>query len=309
MSLIETPYASAELINSNFCDKIFSGQIKEAQENSSAYIREKLYENGLLRRLFDSRTVTADELDPELDNDNPSIICEIEPDASAATFVPWKGTGDRRYYQGKRFRVPFGKVEAERISKSKFELMTIRMPIQEWLKENQVKMIQEEEDKLFLDTCTDILDRANTEAPGTQSLAVSLGTNSFKDAFVEGTKLMTKLRLPMGKVLMHANTFADSLKLKTDEIGHLPQEERFRRGLEGENSFLGFPVVTTIKDNLVKENELYFFTTQDYFCKFYFLQDATLFLKTEADMIHFHTYEAPGFGIGNTKGVVKITLN
>ena len=31
-------------------------------------------------------------------------------------------------------------------------------------------------------------------------------------------------------------------------------------------------------------------------------------MKTEADLIHFHTYEAPGLGIGNTKGVVKITL-
>lgn len=293
------------MLNTAFCDKVFTGQIKEAQENASLYIREKLYETGLLRRLFDSRTVTPDELDPELDNDNPSIICEIEPTATSATFVPYKGTGERRYYQGRRFRVPFGKVEAERITKSKFELMTIRMPIQEWLKENQVKQLQEEEDRLFIETISDIV----TENASTQAATISMSSSSFKDAFVAGTKMMTTLRLPMGKVLMHANTYADSLKLKTDEIGHVPQEERFRRGLEGEDSFLGFPVVTTIKDNLVKENEMYFFTAQDYFCKFFFLQDATLFLKTEADMIHFHTYEAPGFGIGNTRGVVKITLS
>ena len=31
-------------------------------------------------------------------------------------------------------------------------------------------------------------------------------------------------------------------------------------------------------------------------------------MKTEADLIHFHTYEAPGLGICNTRGVVKITL-
>ena len=311
MSLYESTSVSTELINTAFCDKVFSGQIKEAQDNASAYIREKLYENGILRRLFESRTVTADELDPLMDSDQPSIICEIEPTATSATFVPWKGTGERRYYNGRRFRVPFGKIEAERTTKSKFELMTIRMPIQDWIKENQVKAIQQEEDALFMETLADILAKNITDIAADpnvkpQSLNIAAGEMSFKEAFIEGTKMMTKLRLPMGKVLMHANTFADSLKLKIDEIGHTPQEERFRRGLEGEESFLGFPVVTTIKDDLVKENELYFFTTQDYFCKYFYLQDATLFLKTEADMIHFHTYEAPGFGIGNTKGVIKI---
>ena len=301
---IETPEVSIDLLNQSFVDKVFNGQIKEAEENSSLYIRMKLYEDGILRRLFEHRTVTADELDPLMDSDQPSIICEIEPDASKATFVPFKGTGDRMYFTGKRFRVPFGKVEAERITKSKFELMTIRMPITDWLKENQVKMIQEEEDSKFIDTISAIIDENQAE----QSASVTLGALSFKDAFTEGLKGLTRLRLPLGKVLMHKNTYLDSLKLKTDEIGFNPQEERFRRGVDGEDSFLGNPVVTTIKDNLVKENEIYFFTTPEYFIKFFLLQDATLFMKTEADMIHFHTYEAPGLGIGNTRGVFKVTL-
>lgn len=300
----ETTNVNIELMNRSFCDKVFHGQIKEAMENSSLYIRQKLYEDGILRRLFESRTVVSDELDPEMDSDNPSIIVEIEPEAPSATFVPFPGTGDRSYFYGKRFRVPFGKIESKRESKSKFELMAIRMPITEWLKEHQVKMIQESEDQHFIDSVNDIIGRN----PAQQSATVSMTANTFKDAFTEGWKMLTRLRLPQGKVLMHKNTYIDSLKLKTDDIGFTPQEQRFSRGLEGEDSFMGSPVVTTIKDNLVKENELYFFTQPDYFIKFFFLQDATLFLKTEADMIHFHTYEAPGMGIGNTNGVVKVTL-
>lgn len=97
---IETTKVSTELINSSFCDKVFNGQIKEAMENSSLYIRQKLYEDGILRRLFESRTVTSDELDPIVEpdgvstDDQPSIICEIEPDSSQATFVPFKGTAN-----------------------------------------------------------------------------------------------------------------------------------------------------------------------------------------------------------------------
>ena len=309
---IETVNVSTELLNSSFCDKVFNDQIKEAMENSSLYIRQKLYEDGILRRLFESRTVTADELDPIVEpdgvstDDMPSIICEIEPDASQATFVPFKGTGERRYFHGKRFRIPFAKIEAERITKSKFELMTIRMPITDWLKENQVKMIQEEEDSKFIDTLNEIV--ADNAAEQAVSVATSTAANTFKDAFAEGMKAMIRMRLPLGKVLMHKNTYIDSLKLKTEDIGFAPQEARFNRGVEGEETFLGLPVVTTIKDNLVKENEIFFFTQPEFFIKFFFLQDATLFMKTEADLIHFHTYESPGLGIGNTKGVVKVTL-
>lgn len=302
---IETTNISYELLNNQFIDRVFSGHIKEAQEAATLYTRERLYEDGILRRLFESVTVTQEDLDAEMDSDQPSIICEKEPLASSATFVSFKGTGERRYFQGRRYRVPFGKVESERITKSKFELMTIRMPINTWLQENQVKMVQEEEDSKFIETINDCVAQ-NTAG---QSLTFSMNSGSFKDAFVAGQKALVSLRLPQGKVLMNKNTYLDSLKLKTDEIGFKPQEDRFSRGVDGEDSFMGVPVVTTIKDNLVPENVMYFFAPKDYFCKFFFLQDATLFMKTEADMVHFHTYEAPGFGIGNTHGVVKVTLS
>lgn len=303
----ETPTVSTELINTSFVEKVFGGMEKEAQEQASMYIRLKLYEDGILRRLFDHRTVTADELDPLMDSDQPSIICELEPDATKATFIPFKGTGDRMYFNGKRFRVPFGLVEAERISKDKFELMTIRMPIQQWLQENQIKAIQEAEDRLFLETMDDIVKQP--DASTIQNITFDLTTGSFKDAFTEGMDAFNKLRLPLGKVLMNKSTYLKSLKLKIEEVGNKPMEDRFNRGVEGEESFLGVPVVTTIKDNLVKDNEMYFFTQQDYFCKFFLLQDATLMLKTEGHTVTFYTYEAPGFGVGNTKGVVKVTLN
>jgi hypothetical protein len=303
----ETPQVSTELLNTVFIDRVFGGQVKEAQENASQYIRLKLYEDGILRRLFPFRTVPADELDPELDNDIPSIICEKEPSATTATFVPFKGTGDRRYFNGVRFRVPFGKVESERISKSRFELMTIKMAITDWLKENQVKAIQQEEDELFIDTCKDIV----TKNAAAQDFTYSLASGDFKEAFLLGPKALTSLRLPVKDsiALMHKNTYLDSLKLKLDAVGFKGMDNRWDSGVEDEDSFfLGYKVVTTIKDDLVPEGVIWFFTSQEYFCKSYLLQDATLFLEVRADMLHFHTYEAPGFGVRDTHGVVRITL-
>ena len=304
----EVPTVSADLVNGAFFDKVFNaGQVKQAEEVASMYIRQRLYEDGVLRRLFEYRVVTPDELDPDVETqDQPSIVCEIEPDASKATFVPFKGTGERRYYTGKRFRVPFGKIEAERITKSKFELMTIRMPIQQWLQENQVKAVQHEEDKLFIDTINEICE----DNPDQQNITFDLSAGTFKDAIAAGKQALIRMDLPdTGKILMHVNTYIESLKLKTEDIGYKHQEDRFSRGVTGEDTFLGYPVVKTIKSSIIPENVIYFFAPQEYFCKFFLLQDATLFLKTEADMVTFHTYEAPGFAIGNTKGVVKMTLS
>ena len=140
---IETSTISAELLNTAFVDKVCGGLEKEAAEAGSRYIRQKLYEDGILRRLFPPRTVTAEELDKDTDSDIPSIISEIEPDASKATYVPFKGTGEHRYFEGKSFRIYFGKVESERMSKNKFELLTYKMPITQWLQENQVKAVQQ----------------------------------------------------------------------------------------------------------------------------------------------------------------------
>jgi hypothetical protein len=300
---METTQVSAEVLNAAFVDKLEQGHVKEAEEAGSRYIRQKLYEDGFTRRIIEPVTKTAEDLDPAVDSDTPRILVEKEPDAPGATFVPFKGTGNRAYFTGKRFPVPFGKIESDRQSKSKFELMSIRMPIVEWFKTTQVKQIQEQEDGLFIETVD-----ANIAA-NTSDLLVAAGAVGFKEAFIAGLQGLASLRLPVGTALMHENTRLSSLSLKTDEIGHKAQDSRFEKGVSDENSFLGYPVVSTLKDDLVAENEIYFFAPPEYFGVFYLLQDATLFIKTEADMFSFHTYEAPAIGIGNTNAALKVTFS
>lgn len=301
--MFETSNVSVDVINQAFVDRIEGGQIKEAQEAGSAYIRQRLYEEGVLRRLFPPRTVTADELDPDLNSDTPGIIVEKEPDAPKATYVPFRGIGDANYFYGKRFRIPFGKIESDHMQKSKFELLTMKMDIMEWLKQNQVKQVQGAEDEVFMESVNKII----TDASGAQNITQAADT-TFKDAFVLGLKGLTKAMLPVGPILMHQNTYYDSSKLKVEDIGDSTQAKRFNDGVEGEDSFMGHRVITTLKTDICPENEIYFFAPADYFVRNYLIQDATLFLKQEADLIFFHTYEAPGCGIGNTLGVYKVTL-
>jgi hypothetical protein len=50
------------------------------------------------------------------------------------------------------------------------------------------------------------------------------------------------------------------------------------------------------------------FAPQEYLGQFYALQDATVFLKVEQDIIDFTTYEAVGVGIGNVNGAIVLNF-
>lgn len=303
MTEFYTESLSPEQINAAFIDKIEQGMVKEAQEAGTTYIRQRMYEEGCLRRYVPPKLITPAELDPEVDTDKPSIVVEKEPNATLATFVPYRGTSDHRYFDGQRYRIPFGKIESDRLTKNKFELMTSRMDIMTWLKQNQVYAYQKEEDGKFFELLAAII----TAAAGDQNTTAG-ESDSFIDAFNLGLKGLTASKLPCGCVMMHKNTYIDSSSLKVEDIGIAPQEKRFRDGVEGEETFRGHKVITTMDSDLIAEGDMWFLAQPDYFLKNYTLQDATLFLKSEADMITFHTYGAPGVGIGNTKGVFKVAL-
>lgn len=298
------PTYEAELLNNNFINKVQSGLVKEAEGVSSIFIREKLREDGFLRRLFTLMPITQDDLDIDLNGNRPMKIIEKDFDTKA-TFVSFKGTGERNYFEGQRFPIYFDKIETDRTSINTVELSTYRAPIQDLFKEYNVKYMQEQEDKMFISQ-VDAMIKENTSA---QSATLNYGSGkTLVDAFIKGQQMLTSLRLPMGKALMHKNTFLETLKLKIDTIGNEPLVKRFESGLEGEDSFLGVPVVTTIKDDIVKEGDIYFFAPEQFFGKFYALVDATMTLESKADMLTWWAYEYIGMGIGNTKGAIKITM-
>ena len=66
-------------------------------------------------------------------------------------------------------------------------------------------------------------------------------------------------------------------------------------------------MVDVSQNCIFTDNVIYLFAPENYLGNFFLLQDATLFIKQEADMIEFWSYSSPGIGIGNTKGVIKLS--
>jgi len=367
---------SAQFINQSFVRKLDEGRVKEAADEGSRFIRSKLRQESFAREILVPIELSPDEIDRDEHTDQPKKIIEKEPD-STATFVTFKGSGQRTFFRGPRYSVFFGKIESQHFMKSKFELLTYQNDIRKILTDNSVKDMADIEDRKFIETIDAALSDAGfagnnvtgdgveiaaaanpqdnelvqrfggveylvtgTKAAGDinnalQSLQFTgeqlLTGNNFeartaifddgadvvdangtqaplsKELIAQMFQAMTAKKLPIGKMLMSKTTFMEALKFDYTDVGNDIVSRHYDKGLEGEDKLFGVPVITTIKNDIVPDNVIYLFAPENYLGNFFLLQDATLFIKQEADMIEFWSYSSPGIGIGNTKGVIKLS--
>ncbi len=300
----ETEKVSAQFINSNFIRKIDQGLVKEAVENGSAFIRTKLRQESFVREILPPILLADDEIDRDENTDQPKKIVEKEPD-STATFVPFYGTGTRTIFKGPRYAVYFGKIETQRFRKSKFELMTYQNDIRKILTDNAVKDMADQEDGKFINTVNFIL--------GQHPEQVTTASGFHSAAFKVGFQNMLARRLPLGRLVMTKNTFLEAIDLPATTVGDDIASAHYRDGVEKEERLWGIPVTTTIKTDILKPqngatHSVYLFAPENFLGNFFMLQDATLYIKQEADIIFFHSYEALGMGIGNTAGITRIDI-
>lgn len=317
---VETSGISAQFINQSFVRKLDEGRVKEAQDEGSRFIRSKLREESFAREILEPVEIGADEIDRDEHTDQPKKIIEKEPD-SVATFVTFKGSGQRTFFRGPRYSVSFGKIETEHFMKSKFELLTYQNDIRKILTDNSVKDMANEEDKKFMET----VDAAMGQVGGIAQLGGNVADTFFtqqqirennrldcnekplsKSLLAQLFQSMTSKRLPIGKLLMTKSTFMEALKFDHTDVGNDVVSRHYDNGMDGEDKLFGVPVITTIKNDIVEDNEIYLFAPQNYLGNFFLLQDATLFIKQEADMIEFWSYSAPGIGIGNANSIIKL---
>jgi hypothetical protein len=298
--MIQYPEVSASFINSNFIRKLEEGQVKEAEAESSAFIRQKLRQAAAVREVIVPEGITEDQLDRDENSDQPKKIIDKEPD-SVATFVQFQGTGPRTWFRGPRYAVKFGKIESQRFTKSKFELVTYTSDIRKILSDNSVKDMADQEDSKFAGLITAI-------AAGNPSVQVTSGSFS-STTFKNSMKALLTRKLPVGKMLMSKARYLDALDLSSTQVGYDVVKRHFDEGIESTQRLWGIPVVTTIKTDIYDVNKAWVFSPQapnNFLGNFYLLQDATLFIKQEADVVEFWSYEALGLGIGNALAIQEI---
>jgi hypothetical protein len=291
----ETQKVSAQFVNANFIKKIEDGRIKEAQAEGSAFIRDHVRQESYFREVITPVLLTDDEIDRDENTDEPKKIVEKEPN-SVATFVQFQGAGPRTWFKGPRYSVFFGKTESQHFTKSKFQLMTYQNDIRKILSDNSVKDMSDQEDLKSQGT-VDALIALNSAVQSTPATAFN------STAFKQGFQAMVNRKRPIGKMTMCKSLYYESLDLPATSVGNDVASRHYDDGVEQEEKLWGIPVITTIKSDIHNPLKAYIYSPESYLGNFFLLQDATLYIKQEADIIEFYSYAAIGVGIGNRLSV------
>ena len=288
---------NTQIINQTFLDKIEAGHTKEASVASSAFVRQILREDGIARKVLPPSAITAAELDRQVTED-PTVICEKEPDSVAAT-MSFLNRGELRYWTAPRYPVTFQKISSADFRKSKFDLATYRTDIRTVLQENSVKDLQYQEDLAFYQG---ILSMATTAGN-----VVNISGGFSKTNLLAGVKQLLTKKLPVGCILMTQSMYTDMLAFPATDIGSEAASSLYM----GENQLkapFGYNIITTNKSDILPTNQAIVFAPPAYLGQFFELQGPTVFLKAEMDMIEFQVYEAIGVGFGNTNAAIVLNF-
>lgn len=295
----ETTQVSARFVNQSFLSAIEGGRLKEAAEEGTNFIREIVRQAAAVREILPPVGLQDDEIDRDETTDEPKKIIEKEPQ-SVATFVELQGTPSAYYFKGPRYAVYFGKIVSLKATKSKTQLMTYVNDIRQLLADNFTKDMADVEDKRW---------RATNQMLVSQNVAQQTVMPAFTaTAFKKAMQALLARRRPLGKMLMTKQLMLEALDLSAMTVGYDVATAHYREGVEKEERLWGMPVVSTIKSDIYQPNEVWLYSPQNFLGNFFTLQDATLFIKQEADMIEFYTYEILGIGIGNRLSIQQLTF-
>ena len=266
----------------------------------SAFVRAVMREVAFSRRILPPESVTRADCTRSTTHDTLIKIVDIEPDSKAFA-VNFRGEAEEKYIQGKRYALPFFKIESQKFSKTEGELLAYDYPITKVIEENSIKDIQAVEDEKFIE-------HAEAAVNITGKRIVSGDTAVDRKNLTSMFKMITADRLSVGVVLMNNVDFDDWQVQDASEVGSPLASETTVNGYKYDH-ILKRKLVVTNKSDIVAPGELWAFTEPAYLGNFFILNDTKFWIKKEADMIIFKSWEYIAEGFGNIRSIAKLELD
>jgi len=291
----------ATTFNNLFIERLDTTEgLQKTAAAGAAFVRAKIREIGFARRILPPESVTRADTTRSTEHDTLIKIVDIEHDSKAKA-VNFASEADERYIQGKRYALPFFKVESEKFVKSEGELLAYDYPITKVIEENSVKDIQRIEDEKFIEY-------AEAAVAITGKRIVSSATAVDRKELNSLFKMIDYDQLISATVLMNTVDFDDYMVQPATEIGSPAASEITVNGYKYP-TMLKRKLVVTNKHDIVLPGEIWAFTDPAYLGNFFILNDVKFWIKKEADLVIWKTWEYVAEGFGNIKSIAKIELD
>lgn len=239
----------------------------------------------LPRKLLRHVNVTNDDLDRQVNTENPCLVLDSEPD--------WQGSPSR-------YRVEFKRVMSPKLVKDIDELRD-ESHAQALFCDNPVRSLMSAESAGLMREVDAIL-WANRSLVSRVE-AQGLTRNAMCSALKNGTRTM---RQEADTVVLHACTAVDILKWTHADAGEL-SDVLVRVGLPALGTLFGLRLVVSVEKS-VKEGSLYLFPHRHHLGTFAVLETPTVYLDRKAFMLEGFAYEMLGFTLANRRGIHRVDL-
>lgn len=266
----------------------------------AAFVRSKIREIGFARRILPPESVTRADTTRSTSHDTLVKIVDIEHDSKAMA-VNFASEADENYIQGKRYALAFFKIESQKFVKSEGELLAYDYPITKVIEENSVKDIQKVEDSKFIEYAEAAVSITGKRLAST---ATSMDRKELNSLF----KMIDFDQLTVGCVLLNTVDLDDYMVQPATDIGSPAASEITINGYKYP-TIMNRKLVVTNKHDLVLPGEAWAFTDPGYLGNFFILNDVKFWIKKEADLVIWKTWEYVAEGFGNIKAIAKIELD
>ena len=335
---------SAEMVNSGFIERLETEGSTKTAAASLNYIKDRLRESSFADMIIPNERVVRGDLQRSTQHDTLVKIVDIEP-GSRAMAVNFRGQPTAEYVSGGRYAIGFFTISSLKFEIVEQELMAYEMPVTRIIEENSLKDMVEVKDREFLNHVESCIDAMQSEGSVTTFntstisaapanfqfskikgvLALQQSTDNFnvnaiqRSDIVELKKLLKRQVLDANGNVVRQGRLRPALMLMTgsdaddfDQWTHEDYGDRLQSetALDGftYNKVLGLRIVRTIKNDILREGNVYVFTAPEFFGRNYTLNDVKFYIDKIANRIFWQAWMDVGMGFGNIASVVKLEL-
>ena len=342
---MSTSEVSAELLNSGFIERLEKEGSTKTAAQSLNYIKDRLREASFADMIIPNDRVVRGDLQRSTEHDTLVKIVDIEP-GSRAMPLTFRGQPEATYVNGKRYAIAFFTISSQRFEIVEQELMAYEMPVTRIIEENSLKDMVELKDREFLSHVNSCIESMQEEGNGGAvaftsanvnsgavigvskvkgSLALAASTTDFtsyaiqkpditklkkllKRQIVDGSGTVVRQGRLKPAVMLITESDSDDMDSWTiEDVGNDIAGETTKEGYTY-NKAVGLRMIRTIKNDILREGNVYVFTAPEFFGRNYTLNDVKFYIDKIANRIFWQAWMDVGMGFGNIAAVVKLEL-
>lgn len=267
----------------------------------NSFIRMKVRELGLARRIINPAYVTKDDLKPRTDSDTLEFIADKEVDSEAYT-ASFGGTVGAHAIKGIRVAIPLWKIMSPKFRINEESLLAFSYPVTKIIEENSLKDIYKQEDLALI-----TLAEAAVASTGNVSDHVATGLTKAKLMGLLNVMVQDENSGSPVTILMNETNWNELLTADAQVISNDLAKEILINGYPYTTAF-GKRLVLTRKTSVVPVNTVYAFAGEEWLGHLLLLGDMKFFIKTEHGEIEFGIRETLGMSIINIHSCAKMFL-